>query len=117
MALTMTDQGFFMLSGAVTFDSAAKVAAGGKIALEEAFKNTSKSNWQINLSEMTLADSSALSVFLSWMRFAERRERGICFSNIPELIKALAQVSDVYGLIQDASCEIKCGKPDARPER
>ena len=107
MSLEMTEPGCFMLEGPVTFDNAATVAVNGEAALARFLASNAEKHWEINLSAMQLADSSALSVFLSWMRFAHSKNVSICFSNIPAQLEALAKVSDVYDLVKAVSCDLK----------
>ncbi|MDD7805441.1 MAG: STAS domain-containing protein, partial [Endozoicomonas sp. (ex Botrylloides leachii)] len=96
MLLETKDAGCFIVQGAVTFDNAAQVAEEGKKVLARAFTNNPKDAWFISLAEMALSDSSALSVFLSWVRFAQSKNTRLCFTNMPAQFEALAKVSDVY---------------------
>ncbi len=102
----MADKGRFVLDGPITFDNAASVAAEGESVLSRFFEESAEGHWDIDLGKLELADSSALSVFLSWMRLAHKNNVTICFSNIPCQLAALAQVCDVQELMQGASCEL-----------
>ncbi|MDP0588643.1 MAG: STAS domain-containing protein [Candidatus Endonucleobacter bathymodioli] len=107
MSLELTEElGCFKLVGPVTFDNAAKVAANGEKVLSKSLVGGTIGCFEINLIEVKLSDSSALSVLLSWMRFANKKNITICFSHIPRQIQALAKVSDLYDLIQATSCAI-----------
>ncbi|MDP0562841.1 MAG: hypothetical protein QS721_11170 [Candidatus Endonucleobacter sp. (ex Gigantidas childressi)] len=107
MSLELTAPGCFRLLGPVNFDNAAKVSADGVAAVSKYLVNNPNGCLEINLAEAKLADSSTLSVLLSWMRFANKKYIRLCFSNIPAQIRALAKVSDLYDLIQATSCDIK----------
>ncbi len=104
--LQMLEPGRLVLIGPVTFDNAAAVAAEGEAVLSNCFSETAQGHCEINLAQMEVADSSALSVFLSWMRFAKKRQATICFSAIPAQLEALANVCDMKALMDGVSCEL-----------
>ncbi len=53
----------------------------------------------IDLAQVTEVDSSAVSVLLEWQRKAQKNNRRLCFSNIPESLKNLTQLYGVAELV------------------
>lgn len=106
MALSIKEPGYLQLDGPITFDNAALVAAEGEVVLSRCLVEEMGSRWQIDLGQLDAADSSAFSVFLSWMRFAYKHNIAICFFNIPEQLAALVKVCDMQDLMQGSVCEI-----------
>ena len=53
----------------------------------------------IDLAQVTEVDSSAVSMLLEWQRKAQKNNRRLCFSNMPESLKNLAQLYGVAELV------------------
>jgi phospholipid transport system transporter-binding protein len=53
----------------------------------------------IDLSQIENVDSSAVSMLLEWQREAGRRKRSITFVNMPEKLKSLVRLYDLFELI------------------
>ena len=106
MSLNMTSPGEFSLEGLVTFDNAAVIASEGEAALQRFLRDQPGQRLEVSLSKMEQLDSSALSVFLSWMRFAKNNGTTICFSGVPAQLEALANVCDMKDLIAGMSCQL-----------
>lgn len=100
MPLEVIEPGQFKLSGVINFDISPVVEQQGRKLLLE----TSENHWKINLSGLTQADSSALSICLSWIRLAREHHKSICFSGLPHELEALAQVCGIRKLLDDVSC-------------
>ncbi|WP_020583185.1 STAS domain-containing protein [Endozoicomonas elysicola] len=100
MSLELVEPGHFKLSGIINFETAPVIELQGRKLLE----STSEDRWEISLRGVSQADSSALSVCLSWVRLAREHNKSICFSSMPVKLKALAQVCGIQGLINSVSC-------------
>ncbi len=100
MPLEALANGHFAMKGPITFDNAATVVAEGKKRLSASTSSQKITHWCIDLASTEQADSSALSVFLSWMRFAQKQGILLSFQNMPAQLEALAQVSDLQDLLQ-----------------
>lgn len=74
--------------GALTLDEASRMLLEGRQALAEGAT-------VFDLSQVTQVDSSALSLLLSWQRFAQARPQSLRFRNIPDSLHSLARL---YGL-------------------
>ena len=103
MSLNISKPGCFNLTGSVTFDNSALVAESGKVVLSQHLKNNKSRNWEINLNNMKIGDSSSLSVFLTWIRFSQSNNLSLFFSNIPPQLEALAKVSDIYDFLVETT--------------
>ena len=56
----------------------------------------------VDLSQLEEVDSSAVSLVLEWLREAQRNQRKLRFSNLPDNLKSLATLYSVLDLIQPA---------------
>lgn len=103
MMFKQVESGRFALEGSITFENASTVESEG---LKELQKNLSNQPalWQISLLSISQADSSALSVCLSWLRFAQQHNVRLCFTDIPRELHALAKVCGISELLTNVSC-------------
>lgn len=76
--------------GAITLAVVTKLRAAG---LEQIDRN----GLIVDLSAVEESDSSALSLLLEWHREAKARGFSICYANLPENMRSLA---DVYGVLE-----------------
>ena len=102
MTLTITDPGHFALQGDVTFDNASIVEQQGRSQLVSSLKAEIK-QFDISLQALGHADSSALSVCLSWIRFARQHHVRLRFTNIPRELHALATVCGISEILNNVS--------------
>ena len=65
----------FELSGEITFDSSPDIVTKG----EKALVGDDADRWEVDLTHVKKADSSALSVLLSWVRLSQKHQKMICF--------------------------------------
>ncbi|USE38223.1 lipid asymmetry maintenance protein MlaB [Endozoicomonas sp. SCSIO W0465] len=100
MTLQAVAAGRFKLDGLVNFATSAAIEEQGASLLLNAGDNC----WEIDLSGISHADSSALSVFLSWIRLAEKNQKSIGFTGMPDELEALAQVCGIQPLLESVSC-------------
>lgn len=79
--------GYYVLCGALTFDSVPHLWREGLSRFEDAAKLT------LDLQEVTHTDSAGLALMVEWMREAKRRNSEIHFRNIPSQMLAIASTS------------------------
>ena len=103
MTLSMTEQGQMILKGDVTFDNALEIANQG---LEMLAQSTQNKRVEISLEHLAHADSSALSVFLTWLRYSRQQQMSLCFTNVPCGLYALATLCGMHDILSDASCSL-----------
>ena len=90
----------FKLNGVINFETSPVVERQGRLLLQE----TGGERWEIDLSGITQADSSALSVCLSWTRLAGGHQKSVCFTGMPDELEALEQVCGIQRLLDSVSC-------------
>jgi phospholipid transport system transporter-binding protein len=83
------------LSGALTFANAAQVFEQTDRALQ------SGTQTRLDLSAVTRADSAGLACVLALLARASRSGRPLRVSNIPESLRALAEVCDARDLLAE----------------
>jgi len=77
----------FRVSGELTLDSATEVMA----ETETLFDSASKLD--IDLADVTSADSASLALLITWMRKARQSDKSISFRNLPSQMQAIARAS------------------------
>ena len=102
MTFKQVESGRFALEGSVVFDNASIVESEGLKELQKSLLDQ-PAHWQISLSGISQADSSALSVCLSWLRFAQNHNIRLCFTDIPRELHALARVCGISELLTNVS--------------
>lgn len=85
--------GRFAVSGEMTFDTAEKILRASEEYFEE------HTQIEVDLSEVTASDSAGLALLLEWVTWANHSVREIRFTGIPEKIQAIAQTTEVEGLL------------------
>ncbi|WP_330926573.1 STAS domain-containing protein [Candidatus Sororendozoicomonas aggregata] len=100
MPLEALANGHFAMKGSITFDNAVTVVTEGKKQLMASASSQGVTHWCIDLAFTEQADSSALSVLLSWMRLAQKEGTTLSFQNMPAQLEALVQVADLEELLQ-----------------
>jgi phospholipid transport system transporter-binding protein len=76
------------VSGRLTMDTIGAV-------FNEAMQPLAGKDWTIDLAQIEVADSAAVSMLLSWVRNAQRHGASLSFVNIPANLHSLA---DLYGV-------------------
>ncbi|WP_257293538.1 lipid asymmetry maintenance protein MlaB [Endozoicomonas sp. YOMI1] len=97
MTLAAVAPGQFKLHGLVNFATSAVVEEQGARLL----LTSGDDDWEIDLSGISQADSSALSVFLCWIRLAKQQQKSIGFVGMPHELEALAQVCGIQPLLNN----------------
>lgn len=90
-----SEDGKLSVEGSITFNNVVAVVERG-IAL------FNHDDLVIDLTRVTEVDSSAVSMLLEWQREASRRNRRMCFANMPQNLRGLAQLYGVSELILHA---------------
>ena len=88
--------GRFIISGRLEFSTAAQLARQG----HELFRGEGDA-LVLDLSGVTRTDSAGLSLLIEWRRGAEQRKQLLSFSNIPQQLLEIAEVSGVSQLISN----------------
>ena len=102
MTLTTIEPGRFSLQGEVTFDNASEVESQGRDLLNTTLRQN-VDRLEISLHALGHADSSALSVCLSWVRLARSHQMRLCFTDIPRELHALATVCGISAILNNVS--------------
>ncbi|HEX6614506.1 MAG TPA: STAS domain-containing protein [Rhodanobacteraceae bacterium] len=87
------DRDTLALSGALTFANAAQMLAAAGRALRDGAQT------RLDLAAVTRADSAGLACVLVLLAQASRDGRALRVSNLPESLRALAEVCDAGALI------------------
>ncbi|HEX5487561.1 MAG TPA: STAS domain-containing protein [Rhodanobacteraceae bacterium] len=95
--LDQPDRNTLVLTGALTFGSAAHVFAEGARALAGGTQT------QLDLAGVTRADSAGLACVIALAAAANRAGRHLRVTHWPEGLHALAEVSDVAALLEPAA--------------
>lgn len=84
--------------GALTFATARSAYEAGLRALRK--NGASNATTVVDLSGVTESDSAGLAVLIEWLVAGERVGRKLNFSNLPDGIRAAAQISDVTSFLE-----------------
>jgi phospholipid transport system transporter-binding protein len=87
--------------GALTFATARLAYDAGARALAKSAG--SNATLLIDCSGVTASDSAGLAVLIEWLAAAARAGRKLRFANLPDGIRAAAQISDVTSLLESAA--------------
>lgn len=81
------DAKLFRVSGELTLESASAVMAETDILFETV------SELDIDLADVSRADSASLALLITWMRQAKQSDKTISFRNLPNQMRAIAGAS------------------------
>lgn len=87
-------EGYFTLSGEMTFETAERIL----VASEEPFEQHTRI--EVDLAGITKADSAGLALLLEWITWANHTVREIRFLSMPERILAIARTTEVEQLLK-----------------
>jgi phospholipid transport system transporter-binding protein len=92
---TLEDRGdgYFALSGEMTFDTAERILKQSEGPFEE------HTQLEIDLSGVTDSDSAGLALLLEWVTWANHTVREIRFNGMPEKVLAIAKTTEVERLL------------------
>ncbi len=85
--------GRFAVRSDLTFESATAILTQSKRLFADCERIS------VDMSDVREADSAGLALLLEWVSWARHVDRKITFENIPQQILAIAQISEVTGLI------------------
>ena len=87
-------EGKFALSGDMTFETAASILRDSETPFEE------HTLIEVDLSGITESDSAGLALLLEWITWANHTVREIRFTAMPDIIDAIAKVTEVDHLLK-----------------
>lgn len=90
-------EGRYWLNGPITIGNAAALRAEG--LRQFALKRTDNAQVEVELSQVTDVDSSAVSLLFEWARVLAREGRRIRFHNLTPNMRSLASVYEVLDLL------------------
>ena len=79
--------------GSITIHNVVAVVEQGVALFDQGGKT-------IDLSQLQDVDSSAVSMLLEWQREAASRNHGITFVNVPEKLKSLLRLYNLFELVE-----------------
>ena len=85
--------GRFALKGKVNFETVSEILADSKDLFAE------YSVIKVDLSGVTASDSAGLALLLEWINWAKHYVREIRYFNVPEQIRAIAEISEVDDML------------------
>ncbi len=87
--IELQENGVLKVSGELTFSSVSSLLA-------ESLEYFSSQNvLQVDLAGVTHSDTAGVALLIEWMRMAKQRDAQLSFSNIPEQMWAIIEVSDL----------------------
>lgn len=89
-------EGVFRVAGELSFASAGRALADSIERFRE------HAVIQVDLAGVTRADSAGLALLLEWVNWARNNARELQFRNIPRQLLAIAEISEVEGMLQSA---------------
>lgn len=93
--MILQDGDNYRIQGRITIDNA-------RTLLVDGLRQFGKDGLVVDLSQLEEVDSSAVSLLLEWLREAQRNQRKLRFTNLPDNLKSLATLYGVLDLIQPA---------------
>lgn len=87
------EEGAFLIAGELTLATASSVLAKSRSEFAQA------EALNIDLADVTRADSAALALLVSWMRLAKQSDKHIQFQNLPAQMLAIAKASGLDAIL------------------
>jgi phospholipid transport system transporter-binding protein len=88
------------VSGALTFETARSAYEAGVRTIRNGSAGSARSPLQIDCEGVTESDSAGLAVLIEWLADGTKLGRKIAFANLPDGIKAAAQISDATAILE-----------------
>ena len=92
-ALEKADDGRLRLSGELSFQTVPLLIASNQYLFADDFDTGCELN--IDLDQVSRADSAGVALLIEWQRQARQKNRAIYFHNIPSKMLAIARLSGV----------------------
>lgn len=89
-------EGRFRVSGAMRLDNAASLLALGVAAF------AGRASVEVDLAQVSDADSAGLAVLIEWTRQARLQDRHIVFNSMPPRLARMARIGGVADLLPQA---------------
>lgn len=86
----------WLLSGILSYATVDDFLDKGKTIISQANKNQSIT---FDLNHINDADSAGVSMLIEWIRFAQKKEKGLTYINIPERMVSLIRVNGVDSIL------------------
>lgn len=87
------DSQIYRISGELTLETARAVMMESENLFDSAAK------LDIDLAQVTRADSAGLALLVTWMRQANQSEKSICFEHVPAQMLAIAKASGLDAIL------------------
>lgn len=97
--MTIAAPGQILVASPLTFQTARRVYAAGI----ECFNRDGGSRIVVDCSGVSPADSAGLAVLIEWRRWARHHGRHLVFARLPVQISAIAHLSEVTAVLDDAA--------------
>lgn len=88
------DDGRFYVSGEITALSIPELLRDATVLFNQDIKAL-----YIDLANVTRSDSAGVALLLEWMRLGQRRDLEVHFFNLPEQMKAIAEVTGLSDIL------------------
>ncbi|NOX76586.1 MAG: STAS domain-containing protein [Gammaproteobacteria bacterium] len=91
--LQAAEHGQLLLSGELTLDTVSALATDTRVLFAD------DGDINIDLGAVARADSAGVALLVQWQREARRRQRTVCFRNIPSQMLSIARLCGVDELL------------------
>jgi phospholipid transport system transporter-binding protein len=92
-SLSRKNDNQFAVSGILGFDSVTTLMEQSKSLFADA------NNIDIDLSDVSHADSAGLALLLEWLRYGKQNSKAVRYQNLPAQLRSLAAISEVDTLL------------------
>jgi phospholipid transport system transporter-binding protein len=92
-AILVSDDQTLVLSGRICYDTVTELCQQGKALM------TGKPRLLVDLSQVSYSDSAGLVLLIEWLRYATGLQQQIIYLNLPEQLRAIANVCGVSKML------------------
>jgi phospholipid transport system transporter-binding protein len=86
--------GRFAVHGVLGFETVNRVLEASKTLFEE------HATLEVDLGDVTRSDSAGLALLIEWVNWAKAYVREISYQNIPQQMRAIAEISEVEWMLK-----------------
>jgi phospholipid transport system transporter-binding protein len=90
-SIELIEDGRLRVSGELSFKTVPALISSSQVFF--------KKNNDIDLADVSRADSAGVALLIEWRRQAQKQNKSVCFSNIPSQMLAIARLSGVNELL------------------